>query len=112
MSQLSELAVLNAILFPFDTYYQKILTASGLPFISNHAFNFWAIVSQWKDIPDTKIFFGITYRNWSYLIASFFMLLILKKLWKGRLDAYKMFFAAGLGAFAAFLLHDPFFSQP
>lgn len=105
----------NVVTFPFVTYYQKIVTASGLPFISNHAFNFWAAVSQWKDIPDTKILFGMPYRNWGYLITGFFIFLILRRLLRRKYDVSEMFLAAGLCAYASFLfltrIHERHFVQ-
>lgn len=60
----------NTFLFPFKTYFEKNIAASGLPFISNHSFNFWALVSQWKNIPDSSLLWGIApYRLTGYIIA-------------------------------------------
>lgn len=59
----------NVLLYPFNTYLTRILTASGLPFVSNHAFNFWAIVTGWQDIADTEPFVALSYRVWGYVIS-------------------------------------------
>jgi len=105
----------NVILFPFITYYQKILIVSGLPYISNYAFNFWALISQWKDIVDTNIFFGLQYRYWGYLITSFFVLFILQKSYREKVPPADTLFAAGLVAYASFLfltkIHERHFEQ-
>ncbi len=69
----------NMLLFPFKIYLEKILFVSGIPFISNHAFNFWALVSGWNDIPDTNLLFGIQYKIWGYCIAAVLLIIIFTK---------------------------------
>ncbi len=60
----------NPLIFPFQTYTKNILFAFGLPFASNHAYNFWALVTGWKDIKDTMPFLFMTYQLWGYLIVG------------------------------------------
>lgn len=105
----------NPMLFPFITYFQKILGSSGLPYISNYAFNFWALISQWKDIVDTRLFFGLSYRYWGYLLTGFFALIILWREYRRKQQTAEILFAVGLIAYASFLfltkIHERHFEQ-
>lgn len=92
----------NILFFPFKIYLEKILFVSGIPFISNHAFNFWALVSQWHDIPDTGMFFGFQYKVWGYLIASIFLLFIFIRFIKYSISPEKIFLIAMLWDFTVF----------
>ena len=89
----------DILLFPFTTYFKRVLGASGLPFISNHAFNFWALISQF----------------WGYLLTGFFIVFILKILVKRKFSSSNILLAIGLTAFAAFLfltkIHERHFEQ-
>lgn len=103
------------LLFPFITYVKSTLGASGLPFISNHAFNFWALISQWKNIPDPLHFFGLQYRYWGYFLTAIAIFLVLKRLVKRKVSPTNLLLAVGLTAFAAFLfltkIHERHFEQ-
>src|SRR3989344_5116891 len=105
----------DILLFPFTTYFKRVLGASGLPFISNHAFNFWALISQWKNIPDTIYLLGVRYQFWGYLLTGFFIVFILKILVKRKFSSSNILLAIGLTAFAAFLfltkIHERHFEQ-
>src|SRR3989344_4490623 len=105
----------DILLFPFTTYFKRVLGASGLPFISNHAFNFWALISQWKNIPDTIYLLGVQYQFWGYLLTGFFIVFILKILVKRKFSSSNILLAIGLTAFAAFLfltkIHERHFEQ-
>jgi Gpi18-like mannosyltransferase len=92
----------NLIFFPFKIYLEKILFVSGIPFISNHAFNFWALVSQWHDIPDTGMFFGFQYKIWGYLIASIFLIFIFIKFIKSTVSLEKILFVSLIWDFTVF----------
>lgn len=94
----------NLLLYPFTTYWAKILTASGIPFVSNHAFNFWALVTGWYDIADLSPFLlGVSYRLWGILLTSGFLLAILAYVLRKKLSAREMFLALSLFVFAVFL---------
>lgn len=77
----------NILFFPFRIYLEKILFVSGIPFISNHAFNFWGLVSQWKDIPDTQMFLGVSYKFWGYSLAGILLLSIFIRYIRSKLSA-------------------------
>ena len=93
----------NILLFPFQTYIQRILTVSGIPFASNHAFNFWALVTQWTDIADTTQGLGMSYRAWGYSIA---VLLMIPAYWfacRRVLSSKSLYFTALVTALTVFL---------
>lgn len=92
----------NLLLFPFKIYLEKILFVSGIPFISNHAFNFWALVSQWHDIPDTRMFFGFQYKVWGYVIAGILLIVIFIKFIKSSVSLEKILFISLLWDFTVF----------
>lgn len=53
----------NDFMYPFITYWSKILTVSGEEYASNHAFNFWYLMTRGKRIYDTTPFiFGMSYK--------------------------------------------------
>ena len=65
----------SPLLFPFKTYLEKILLAPGLPFASNHAYNFWALITSWQNIKDTTKFLFFNYQTWGYLIGGLLLLI-------------------------------------
>ncbi len=90
------------LLFPFKIYLEKILFVSGLPFISNHAFNFWALISQWSDIPDIQMFFGLPYKMWGYLIASLLLISVFIKFLKSPVTIEKVLLVCIVWNFTVF----------
>ena len=95
---------LDRFLFPFLTYWNKIQTGSGSDYVTDHAFNFWALVSGLGKIPDsTPYLFGMPYRLWGYTIFFALTAVILYKLYKVNFDNLLVLFAATLIPFAAFL---------
>lgn len=94
----------NPLIFPFTTYWMKIQTGSGSNYVTDHAFNFWALISGLGKIPDWKPFwFGVSYSNWGYFIFILVLLLIFIPLFKNKAKPIEYVFAAGLIPFAAFL---------
>ena len=75
----------SLLLFPFKIYLTKILLAPGLPFASNHAYNFWALVTGWQNIKDTTPFLFFSYQFWGYILSGCLLLIIgywlIKKQW-------------------------------
>ncbi len=93
----------NILLYPFITYFTRILTASGIPFASNHAFNFWALITQWKDIPDSTKGWGLSYRYWGYMISIFLLSSIFWKYIKRTISSKSLYFTSLATAFTIFL---------
>ncbi|OGK38469.1 hypothetical protein A3F34_00210 [Candidatus Roizmanbacteria bacterium RIFCSPHIGHO2_12_FULL_44_10] len=94
----------NILTFPFTTYYSNMLLGSGIPFVSNHAFNFWALITQWTDIPDTTMFlFGIPYVLWGILLTAGFIIPLFYFSIKRKLSIESVFFTAALNVFIIFL---------
>lgn len=93
----------NLLIFPFQIYWQKIASVSSLPFLSNHAANFWAFVSQWQNIADKNIFLGVSFHTWGFLLMGIFSILILYRAMVSKFDDYKIIFAAALLAMTGFM---------
>lgn len=105
----------NILLFPFSTYLNKIQTGSGSDFVTDHAFNFWALVTGLGKISDsTPFWLGISFNFWGYVIFSLITIGVLYKLSKDR-DIKNTLFAASLVSFAAFLfltrMHERYLEQ-
>lgn len=93
----------NILLFPFSIYIQRILSVSGIPFASNHAFNYWALITQWKDVADTIYGWGMQYRYWGYLIVFTLSIFIFFRSIQRSLSSKNMFFTALIFAFTVYL---------
>lgn len=88
-------------LYPYHTYLEKIIAAQSLPYITNGAFNLWAIVGGFIGIKDTAPFlFGISYRWFGYSLTGIVYLLLLLRMWKLKKFYFYVLF---LGSFAAFM---------
>ena len=73
----------NLLLYPFFTYLNKILFTSGLPFTSNHAFNFWYLLTGSRTtLASSKFILNISYETWGYLIIGFLSFLILFRIFR------------------------------
>jgi Gpi18-like mannosyltransferase len=59
-----------SLVYPFITYWNKMILVSGLPYVSNYSFNFWSVVTGWKDILDSAQIYGLSYRLWGYIISA------------------------------------------
>lgn len=61
--------------YPFTTYWSKILTVSGAEYASNHAFNFWYLITRGKQIYDTTPFiFGLSFKLIGQVITAALLL--------------------------------------
>jgi len=70
----------NPLLFPLITYLNKIILVSGLPFTSNHAFNFWYLLTGSRTtLASSKFILNISYEVWGLLITGVISALILLK---------------------------------
>src|SRR3990167_1777158 len=68
----------NLILFPLTTYLNKIILVSGLPFTSNHAFNFWYLLTGSRTtLASSKFILNISYEIWGYFITGIITLITL-----------------------------------
>lgn len=105
----------NFLSFPLLTYWEKIQTGSGSDFITDHAFNFWALITGLGKIPDSKLLVGIPFKWWGYGIFILLVLIILLRLNIKRLSVSEMIWAAALIPFAAFLfltrMHERYLEQ-
>ena len=94
------------VVYPFSTYINKILLASGSTYVTNHAFNIWYIVTRGQRIEDiTPIWFGLQYRMWAYGIAFLIVMIVMYWLMKKKkLTSSVIFYGATLLPFITFLL--------
>lgn len=70
---------------PFVIYYQKIIHAQSLSFVTNGAFNFWVLMVGFAGIKDTASFmFGLSYRIWGYILVGFLLFIVLSHAQKRR----------------------------
>jgi Gpi18-like mannosyltransferase len=94
----------NILTYPYELYTKGILAAQSLPFVTNGAFNFWAIVTGFKGIKDTvPLIWGISYRLIGYVVVGLINLFILFRLYRSKIQERTVFAALFLGAFSAFL---------
>jgi len=93
----------NIILYPFITYWNKILTVSGLFYTSNHAFNFWYLLTgSMKIEASAKYLFNMSYELWGYAITGLINVFVLIKLIKRKFQPHDVIFAGTLIPFSAF----------
>lgn len=89
----------NVLTFPFTTYLEKIRSGSGSNYVTDHAFNLWALPTGLGKIPDTTTFWlGLPFVMWGYLFFFTWYLLILAKL-----KVSNIYLGAGLVVLGAFL---------
>ncbi len=93
----------NILTFPFSTYINKMLLASSMTFASNRAFNFWAIVSGWEDVYDSRLFLGLEYRLFGYFLTAVFTLPVVYKALREKPEPKVIFVAMFLTVFASYL---------
>lgn len=94
----------NLLTFPFLTYWNKIQSGSGSDYVTDHAFNFWALISGLGKIPDRQPFLlGISYSSCGYFLFGVMLLVIFGRLFKKGVGLREYVLAAALIPFASFL---------
>lgn len=94
----------NLLLSPFSIYWQKIQTASVSDYVTDHAFNFWALISGLGKISDsTSFWLGLPYSMWGYIFFGVLLAAVLYVVYQKRDLQGTVLAAAGLSALAAFL---------
>lgn len=94
----------NFLSFPFETYWNKILTNSVSDYVTYHAFNFWTLfVGQEKVHDFTPLFLGISFKIVGYLLFAGALILTLMKLLKHKIGTYMTLYSAVIISFASFL---------
>ena len=105
----------NLFFFPFRIYQSKILFASGLPFVSNNAFNFWFLITHFQNIKDTIPFLFFNYQLWGFFLVGFWLLIIMYSLIKKKFQISVFLKAMALTALTIFLfltkIHDRHLQQ-
>lgn len=95
--------------FPtYKIYLHRIMEAQSLAFVTNGAFNMWAIVTHFQGIKDTEMFiWGFTYNQWAFLIAGIVIATLCSTFWKKLRHKHEkeetLFYALFLSALASFL---------
>lgn len=105
----------NIFTFPYLTYWNKIQTGSGSDYVTDHAFNFWALLTGLGKISDKTHYILLTYRLWSYLIFFGVLLTILYKLVLRKIKSQYVLMAGAIVAVGAFLfltrMHSRYLAQ-
>jgi len=93
----------NLFLFPYQTYSQKVISAQSINFITNSAFNFWAVFKEVMKGKDTLLFLGpLSYRTIGYLLTALFSVIILLQ-FNRKNNVIVFLFQSSLFFFTAFL---------
>ena len=88
----------------YHIFIDRILAAQSLPYVTNGAFNFWLILTQFRGIKDTVPFlFGAPYYVIGYVMAAFFIVLMLWKMIKVKDTKVSLLMGTFFSSFAAFL---------
>lgn len=91
------------LLWPFQIYLDRLQTGSGSDYITDHAFNFWALFTHLAKISDSaKIFSSMTYSQAGYILFALFALPFLVAFWRKPL-LKPLFHTATIFGLAAFL---------
>ncbi len=106
------------LLSPYQVYWQKIISAQSLPYVTNGAFNFWMIFINLKEaVLDTVPFvFNLSFRVWGYLLMGLFLFFILYRLLKNKIKKEQVLFGLFLSSLASVLfltkMHERYFILP
>ena len=106
------------LLAPYFIYWQKIISAQSLPFVTNGAFNFWLIfIDLKKAVLDTAPFiFNLSYRAWGYLLTGLFFLIVLSRLIKSKIKTETvllgLFFSSLVSVLFLTKMHERYFLLP
>lgn len=105
----------NIFTFPYLTYWNKIQTGSGSDYVTDHAFNFWALLTGLGKISDSTKYILFTYRLWGYLIFTGTLAVILYKLAISKIKSQDVLLAGVIVAIGAFLfltrMHSRYITQ-
>lgn len=94
----------NPATFPITTYIEKIRSGSGSDYVTDHAFNLWALLTGLGKISDTLPFWGgVAYHWWGLSFFSVALILIFIPLFRKHVDRQHFFASFSLISFAAFL---------
>jgi hypothetical protein len=104
----------NIILFPYLIYWEKIIKAQSLAFVSNSAFNFWSIfpgLMQVKEI--TKVVGPVSYQILGFGIVMILYAVIISKYLKQTKSLTAFFYTLFLSGFSYLMfatkMHERYF---
>jgi Gpi18-like mannosyltransferase len=94
----------STIYYPISTYINRLMTGSGSDYISDHAFNFWALFSHLAKISDNVSFIpGISAGTFAWIIFAVFAVLLISKYLVTAKDI-DLLGLLGLLSFASFMV--------
>lgn len=94
----------NIFLYPYEIYFNKIVAAQSLPFVTNGAFNFWVLITGMKGIKDmTPFILRVPYRIFGYMMVGLVDIFIIWRLIKSKKITEDLFMALFISSLAAFL---------
>lgn len=94
----------NILIYPFTTYWNKIQIASVSDFITDHAFNFWALTAGLGKISDSLPFLlGISFQVWGYVIFALLSLVAIYAIYRYRGNDQIILLSTVLVSFGSFM---------
>ncbi len=94
----------DTLAFPITTYLEKIKSGSGSDYVTDHAFNFWAILTGLGKIPDGRIFEGgIPYRGWGLVFFGIALIFVFAPLLRKKITPPQIFGSLSLISISAFM---------
>ena len=94
----------NIFTYPYELYSKGILAAQSLPYVTNGAFNFWTLITGFKEIKDTvPLIWNISYRLIGYLVVALTTIFLLMRVYTNKIREQTIFATFFLISFAAFL---------
>jgi len=106
------------LFLPYKIYWNNIVLAQSIPYVTNGAFNFWMIIIDFKKgIVDTSPYiFNLSYRLWGYLLTGILLTIILFKLLKEKINKkkvlYYFFFSTVIAILFLTKMHERYFLLP
>ncbi|KKQ37176.1 MAG: hypothetical protein US54_C0042G0005 [Candidatus Roizmanbacteria bacterium GW2011_GWA2_37_7] len=71
----------NVLLYPFVTYYQKILITQSLQSVTNGALNFWSIYYPMRStLAEAQFLPGVSYNSFALILSVGILVFVLRKL--------------------------------
>lgn len=93
----------TSVVFPYVFYLHGILEAQSLPYVTNGAFNFWTLITNFKGIKDTTPFiFNIPYRYLGYLLVGLIYITVIAAV-KSKNKTVLIFWSLFISSFSTFI---------
>ncbi len=104
----------NIFIYPYITYFQKIISSQSLANVSNSAFNFWSVFPVLMRTKDTVQMIGpLSYQTAGFIIVAIFYLIIISSYFKKTGNKTAFFYSLFLTGFGYIMfstrMHERYF---